>query len=274
MVKFILKTLSLFSLRLNHLIGSLIGQFLYFLNTEIKKISQENIKNCLTHLDEKQQQKVLKQSLKETGKTLFETANIWFEPKSRNLKRIKIVGGELLKINEPVIVLAPHLGCWEIVGNYLASKNNTTILYKKLRNEKANQQLVDAREGRGYALAPADKSGVIKLQKAILKKQWLGILPDQNPGKGNGLEIDFFAQKVLTMTLLVKLARKNKVQVVTAWAERLPKSKGYLIHFEKANVISQKNTVEEDCELMNKVIEKMILQKPEQYQWSYDRFKL
>jgi KDO2-lipid IV(A) lauroyltransferase len=274
MVKFILKTLSLFPLRFNHLIGSAIGQLLYFFDTEIKKISQKNIESCLTHLDKKQQQKILKQSLKETGKTLFETANIWFEPKKRNLKRIQILGGELLKTDEPVIVLAPHLGCWEVVGNYLASKNKTTILYKPLKNKKANQQLLDAREGRGYALAPANKLGVIKLQKAILKKQWLGILPDQNPGKGNGLQIPFFYKEVLTMTLLVKLARKNKVQVVSAWAERLPKGKGYLIHFEKANVISQNNTVEEDCLLMNKTIEKMILQKPEQYQWSYDRFKL
>ncbi|SFV65663.1 Lipid A biosynthesis lauroyl acyltransferase [hydrothermal vent metagenome] len=267
MIKIILKILSFLPLRFNHLLGSFIGWCLWFFNTDVKKISEKNIQQCLNNLD------ILKQSLIETGKTLFETANIWFEPYHRNLKRIKTTGAEVLDKNKAIIILLPHLGCWEIVGNYLSNQKKITCLYKQLKNKKANQQLVEARESRGYILAPANKLGVIKLQKAILNKEWIGILPDQNPGENNGIKVNFFGKKALTMSLLVKLVRKNNVQVVSTWAERLGRGKGYLIHFKEVNVQANTNKLEDDCLLMNQIIENMILQKPEQYQWSYNRFK-
>lgn len=273
MIKFILKLLSFLPLRLSHNLGHFIGWCLYSFNTKVKQISQKNINICLTHLTQEEREKILKQSLIETGKTFTEVSKVWFNETKKTLKKVSATNEKLLESNQPIIILMPHLGCWEVIGPYLASKKKMTFLYKPLRNKKYNKLLVKTRESRGYQLAPANKKGVIKLQRAILNNEWLGILPDQNPGEGNGLNIDFFAKKASTMTLLVKLARKNKIQVVSAWAERLAKGKGYLIHFEKVNILSQTNLVEDDCLLMNQTIEKMILQKPQQYQWSYNRFQ-
>ena len=274
MIKLILKLLSFLPLRLSHNLGHFIGWCLWFFNTKIKTISQKNINLCLKNLTQAEKEKVLKQSLIETGKTFTEVSKVWFNSTKKILNKTSTNDAHLLNNDQVTIFLMPHLGCWEIIGPFLAKQNKTTFFYKPLSNKKFDDLLVKTRESRGYKLASANKKGVIKLQKAILKNEWLGILPDQNPGAGNGLNIDFFDKKVSTMTLLVKLARKNNVQIISSWAERLPKAKGYLIHFEKVNFLSQTNLLEDDCLLMNQTIEKMILQKPEQYQWSYNRFKL
>jgi KDO2-lipid IV(A) lauroyltransferase len=39
------------------------------------------------------------------------------------------------------------------------------------------------------------------------------------------------------MTLLVKLARKNKAKVLMAWAARLDKGKGYELNVKPVNIL-------------------------------------
>lgn len=169
MIKFILKLLSLLPLRINHFLGHFIGWCLWFFRTKVQQISQQNIKICLPRLSKKEQKILLKQSLIETGKTFTEVSKVWFNATTKILKKVSVVNEKLLERNEPIIILMPHLGCWEIIGAYLATKKEMTFLYKPLRNKKFDKLLVKTRESRGYRLAPANKKGVIKLQRAILK---------------------------------------------------------------------------------------------------------
>ncbi len=70
------------------------------------------------------------------------------------------------------------------------------------------------------------------------------------------------------------LARRNDAQVVMAWEKRLPNAKGYELNLKPVKVLSNANTLADDTLLMNKVIEDLITNpQPEQYLWSYKRFK-
>ena len=98
-------------------------------------------------------------------------------------------------------------------------------------------------------------------------------MPDQDPGEEGGVLSTFFGTNARSMTLLAKLARKNKAKVVLTWALRLPNGKGYELNLKAVNILSNSGKVEDDVALMNKVIEDLVKTKPEQYLWNYKRFK-
>jgi len=274
MISIILKFFSVIPLRLNHLIGSWIGIYLYITNSHSKKVVSKNIKTCFAHLDKARQQELIKKSLVEMGKGLSESGFIWLRSFKDNAKYIvKTVGIEHLKSEQPIILLVPHFGCWEITGRVLSIDTPVTFLYKPLRKAEQEAFLIKNRQKHGLSMATADKKGVIKLQRAIKKQELIGILPDQDPGEEGGVLAPFFGTNARSMTLLAKLARKNQAKVLLTWALRLPKGRGYELYLKPVDILSEQGLIEQDVTLMNKVIEDLVITQPEQYLWNYKRFK-
>jgi KDO2-lipid IV(A) lauroyltransferase len=75
------------------------------------------------------------------------------------------------------------------------------------------------------------------------------------------------------MTLLAKIANKNDLQVLMFWAKRLPKGKGYELNLEPVELDLNGDNLEDHVASMNHCIEDLIRKIPEQYMWSYKRFK-
>lgn len=274
MISIILKFFAIMPLRLNHLIGSWIGIYLYITNSHSKKVVSKNIKTCFAHLDKSRQQELIKKSLVEMGKGLSESGFIWLRSFKDNAKYIvKTIGIEHLKSEQPIILLVPHFGCWEITGRVLSIDTPVTFLYKPLRKAEQEAFLIKNRQKHGLSMATADKKGVIKLQRAIKKQELIGILPDQDPGEEGGVLAPFFGTNARSMTLLAKLARKNQAKVLLTWALRLPKGRGYELHLKPVDILSEQGLIEQDVTLMNKVIEDLVITQPEQYLWNYKRFK-
>ena len=122
-------------------------------------------------------------------------------------------------------------------------------------------------------MASADQSGVIKLQRVLKQGGLVGMLPDQDPGQEGGIMAPFFNNPVNTMTLLVRLAKKHNAQVVMCWANRLNKGKGFDLNFEPVDLTSGSDDLLDQITLMNSAIEALIRRFPDQYMWSYRRFK-
>ena len=265
---------SLLPLKINHLLGSLIGQFLYLCNSDAKKVTTQNIAICLPDLLKSQQRELVKKALIETGKNLTESSRIWNQSFTDNSKYIRNFHGEqYLSSSEKTILLVPHIGCWEITGRVLADNREVTFLYKPLKNQKQNDYLFLRRNKGNLSMASADQSGILKLQRALIKGQLIGILPDQDPGQDGGITAPFFNNPVNTMTLLVKLAKKHNAQVLMFWANRLDNGKGFDLNLEPLDLNLYSENLLEQVTLMNSAIEELVKRFPEQYMWSYRRFK-
>jgi len=273
MTKFILTFFSILPLRVNHFIGSLIGRYLYFSDSDSKRITNKNIQICFPELSGIEQQDLIKKSLIETGKGLSETGFIWLRSFKNNAKHVvNTLGAEHLDSEQAIILLVPHFGCWELSARMASLHKPTVFLYKKLKNEKQNQLLLKSREQGDLFMASADKKGVIKIHRAITQGNLIGILPDQDPGEEGSILAPFFGQDARTMTLLVKLARKNNAKVLMTWTTRLDKGRGYELNLEPVNILSESGDVKDDVILMNQAIENLVRIKPEQYLWNYKRF--
>ena len=274
MTGFFLSFCSHLPLKLNHFLGAFIGYFLYLFNTDAKKVTLQNIAICFSELSNDERHSLVKKSLIETGKNLTESSLVWNQSFAKNAKYIRnIHGASHLDTDEKTILLVPHLGCWEITGRVIANNRAVTFLFKPLKEQQQNQYLFKRRNQGNLTMASADKSGILKLQRALKQGELIGMLPDQDPGQEGGIIAPFFNHSVNTMTLLVRLAKKHNARVVMCWANRLKKGKGFDLNFEPLDLTSSSDDLLEQVTLMNRAIENLIKRFPDQYMWSYRRFK-
>ena len=119
---FFIKILSFLPLSTCHKLAYIVASILYFLNIKDKKIITTNINLYFNNFNAKEKSILVKKNLIELVKSIFEVGKIWFCSNNWVEKKIQKVEGDFLIKNEkPAIILAPHIGCWEIIGRFLAS---------------------------------------------------------------------------------------------------------------------------------------------------------
>jgi len=278
LIKLAIHFWSLLPLRMAHGLGAALARLLIWLPNKPRTIGEINIRLCYPDLPPTQQKNLLRNVLIETGKTVTETGALWLWPPARLLKLVKSVSGEELllaavKQERGVIIAAPHIGAWELVGLYLSSRYPFTALYRPPRISALDQFIRVARERCGSRLVPTNAAGVKALFQGIRKNEFIGILPDQDPGEDGGVFAPFFSISANTMTLLPRLARKSGAAVFFVFAERLPKGHGYHMHILPAAVTIADDDPVRAATAVNEGVERCIRLCPAQYQWIYKRFK-
>ncbi len=163
-------------------------------------------------------------AIAEAGKAALELPKIWLRPQDEVIARVvKVTGWELVEdawsAGRGILFLTPHLGCFEIAAQYYAARKPITVLYRRPKQGWL-APLIEAGRGANLTLAPADLSGVRRLLKALKSGEAVGMLPDQVPGKGEGVWVPFFGRPAFTMTLAARLADTGAT-VLLAYAERL-----------------------------------------------------
>ncbi|PCH61511.1 MAG: hypothetical protein COC05_00865 [Gammaproteobacteria bacterium] len=279
LIKIFIQLIALLPLRIAHGAGILFGRCFYLFPTQLRHNSKINIDLCWPELNPTQKTLLTKQSLIQAGMTLMEIGAILCWPKQRLLQTVRSFDGEeLLKHSlskgRGAIVLTPHIGCWEIAGLYISNQYPSTALYKPPKMKALATWLKAARQRTGATLVATDKSGARNLLKALTRKhEIIGMLPDQEPRAGSGVFAPFFSVKASTMTLAVKLAKKSGAPILFCFTERLPRAQGFRLFLVAADDDIYDTDINSAVAAMNRNIEQIIRKIPEQYQWSYKRFR-
>jgi KDO2-lipid IV(A) lauroyltransferase len=172
-----------------------------------------------------------------------------------------------------VILAFPHLGNWEIVSLYCSSRYPMTTLYQPPRLMQFDAMIRHGRERLGAKLVATDNTGVRALLAALKQGEMIGVLPDQEPKFGNGVFASFFNIPAYSGTLVSRLVNKTNAMVIFAYAERLPKGEGYQLYFSAAGKAIYADDLQTSVAGLNQGVENCIRSIPEQYQWSYYRFR-
>ncbi|MBS1197579.1 MAG: lipid biosynthesis acyltransferase [Proteobacteria bacterium] len=267
---FFYRLLSCIPLCLVHVIGGLLGWLTYLASPTYRhnlkaNMAQAGIDPALRSA-----------AIAEAGKQALEPSHIWLHnlPDAAALA-VEIDGAEHVKAAQAagkgIVYLTPHLGCFEIIAQYLSTLAEITVLFRPPKNAGL-QTLIEAGRRRPHLhLAPADLSGVRALIKALKKGQAIGLLPDQAPRVGEGIWLDFFGRPAYTMTLAARLTETGATTLFV-WGERLPGGKGFRLRFRPPLQEFTGDTVARAHQI-NHEIEDLIRQKPEQYLWGYNRYK-
>ncbi len=237
--------------------------------------TRRNIQACFPELNDIEQQGLVSNSLEETGRSVGEMGMSWLWRPERVLKTIKTVHGadvleRAMAEGRGVILLAPHIGNWEILNFWLSENCKLTVMYKPAKIKMMDDLVRKKRERVGTQLAPANIKGVRMAVKCLRRNEVLGILPDQEPEASGGIFAPFMGVQAFTMKLLPQLAAQTGAVVVSGYAKRV--DKGFELYFHRsAENVNSKN-LNEAAAAMNQEVEHCVRQVPEQYQWEYRRF--
>ena len=224
--------------------------------------------------DEAQRDALLKAAIAETGKGMTELLAVWFgsDEKVAGLAA-EIEGWDIAQAaharGKGLVIVTPHLGCFEMVGLFVAQRLPITSLYRPPRLAWLEPLMLAGRSRWKAVLAPASLRGVRMLYKALARGEAIGVLPDQAPRAGEGVWADFFGRPAYTMTLLRRLHEKTGAPVMMVIARRLSEGRGYRVRFQELPASSLS-----DEAALNRAIEAEVRRCPEQYLWSYFRYKV
>jgi KDO2-lipid IV(A) lauroyltransferase len=263
-------------LRLLHAIGALLAYPVRWLGTREYRVARRNLELCFPELDERARRGLLRRTLAEAGKGLCELPRLWAGDPRRALALIRAVHGrehfDAARANgRGVLVAAPHLGAWELLNLWLSAQGPLTILYRVPQRAEYEPLLVRARGALGAETVRAEPAGVRLLLRRLKEGRIVGILPDQRPKGGEGIDAPFFGHPARTMTLASRLAQRAGVAMVLGFAERLPHGAGFDLHFVPAEAAVVGDDLGAAAAALNRGIEACVRMAPAQYQWTYKR---
>ncbi|MEE9321228.1 MAG: lysophospholipid acyltransferase family protein [Granulosicoccus sp.] len=278
-VKIVVGVLAAFPLAINHYVGALIGRIAWVTRSRLRRITEVNLALCFPEMPQPERDSLARQSLIQTGMTLTESAWIWRRPREEVASLIRETrGAELFeqaqKSGKGLIIASPHMGCWELCNLPVSDNGDITYLYRSPRNPAIEPLLIEWRSNLGGKPARLDAPGIRHVLRVLKQGQLIGLLPDQEPDADNGVQAPFYGVHAHTMTLLAKLASRNNVEVLFCLAERLPKGRGWRIHFVKPEPGIADSDKMVAAAALNRTVERCIELCPSQYMWNYKRFRL
>ncbi len=262
---------SRFPLRVLHAMGAAMGWAVYLLAAKYRQRWHENREQA--GLSKAQ----LRGAIAHNGRMIFELPRIWMGPPVPYTWDNLEVVNRAYERGKGIVFLTPHMGCFEITAQAMAETQHhrygdLTVLYRPARQASLAAMMTHIRNRPGLKTAPTTLAGVRQMIKALRNGEAVGLLPDHVPPEGQGVWAPFFGRPAYTMTLGAKLALQTGAEVLVVWGERLPKGKGFLLH---CSALSQplSGNLEEAVAQINREMEKVILADPEQYMWSYARYR-
>jgi len=171
-----------------------------------------------------------------------------------------------------LILISPHIGCFEMLGPFYSQRHKATVIYKEPRMRWLNDLINRIRLSPQLTLVPATQTGVKGLLRTLMRGQTIGFLPDQVPAEGDGVYAPFFGQSAYTITLVQRMQAVKQTPIFTVGLERLPEARGYHFHVVPMDAPLSTDPVLAATE-MNAALENMIRRMPSQYLWGYNRYK-
>jgi len=256
--------------RLAHVLGWVLGWAIYGISPTYRRHLRENLE-----LAGYREARTRRAAIAESDRMLAELPAMWFRPHAAVVALVRRIEGEeevwaAGARGEPLLFLAPHLGCFEITSQYIATHVPLTVLFRAPKAGWLEPLMREGRERPNIKVLAADYSGVRRMIAALRRGEAIGFLPDQVPGEGEGEWAEFFGKRAYTMTLAARLVERARQSCFLVYGRRLPRGAGYVVSFRRLPPALPGDSA---ARRVNRALEALIGECPEQYLWSYNRYK-
>ena len=255
----------------------MLGGIFWLFGSRSRHVTLRNIDLAYGDLAHEGRACLARKSFISTTELMAEMGWVWLRPWKEVQGRIKkVFGSELitdaLRTGRGVVVLAPHLGNWEVLGLHLGLLGSVVSLYEPPKLEGLGDFISTARQKSGAKLVPTNKRGLASLIVSLREGHIAGILPDQVPTQASsGENADFMGIPCFTGTLASNIIRRTNALAVFGFAQRT--KDGFTIRYLAASdSVYSKDTLV-SVTAVNTGVEKCIGFCPDQYQWEYKRFR-
>lgn len=193
---------------------------------------------------------------------------------------VEIEGGEYLNEaridKKPFLIVTGHLGNWELVGAYFASRGmKFSVPAKPIHNPYVNAFVNRIREEQGVRVISTKDLSPKSIFKVIKEGKGLVFLADQD-ARRSGIFIDFFGTPASTFTGPAVFSVRTGLPLVPVFDVRTDLiTHKVVIHppiYPPQNQDREK-AVENLMQQYTRILEDMIRKYPEQYFWFHRRWK-
>jgi len=274
---FLLNLLARLSLPILHGIGFALGWLIYWIPGRHAKRMRDNVFDSGLCVPGRDCRRLLRQSISESGKAVVELLPMWLRPYEKVLRLVKGSSGweqidAARAAGKGVILIGPHIGCFEIIGRHFAARHPLTVMFKPSRQPALDALMLLGRQRGLTTMVPTDLSGVRALLAALKRHEAIAILPDHVASEGDGVWAPFLGRPAYTTTLVASLQRKTRAAAFFVAAERLSWGRGYHLHVYPLNDTLPADKTAAALRI-NKGVEDVIRRFPSQYTWNYNRHK-
>lgn len=279
-------SLSRWPLGLLHLLGAMMGWLAYGLSPSYRR-------RLARHARQAGVGRLARwQAVGHAGKMVAELPRLWGRPPdealgSRVQWRQPDAVQQALDEGHGLLLLTPHLGCFEIVAQAYAERFGAhkpiTVLYRPAKQAWLAGIMEHSRNRPGMLASPATLAGVRQMLRALKKGETVGLLPDQVPPEGMGEWAPFFGPSAYTMTMAAKLVAQTGAAVVLLRGERLGlrqrwrQGADFIVHAQRVDpdieALLAAGDAAQSAAAINRLMEDLIMQCPAQYLWGYNRYK-
>ena len=241
-----------------------------------KNLIHSNIKKAIPNSNYEELNKITKLMWNNYGRIFAEYMFIKEFRLGKLKSKIKIEGQEILndikKHNKQVVFISGHFSNFELMAMHLENSGiKLSAIYRPLNNIFLNKIMERIRKK--YICKNQIKKGIGGIKKLInLKKSnySTALMIDQRVSEG--IKSNFFNNEALTTTIPAQLVKKFKIPVVPIFIERI-NNLNFKITINKPINFSNETSIKNITDELNQILEKMILNKPEQWIWSHNRWK-
>ena len=262
-----------------HALGAALGWLTYWASPTYRRRFNDNARQAGVS------PRNARPAIAHAGRMVLELPFLWLRPADKVIEpRLNWEDDELLLLalaqRRGVVLLTPHMGSFEVTAQGYAERfgpefGPITVLFRPARKAIVRKLMLGARERPGLATAPATLAGVRQMIRALRRGEAVGLLPDQVPPESMGLWVPFFGKPAYTMTLAARLVQQTGAVPMVAWGERLPGGAGYTVRVSPLPEPLPEHDPRqaESAAVVNRAMEHVIRQCPQQYLWGYNRYK-
>tara|TARA_B100000287_G_scaffold125670_1_gene117821 strand:+ start:3113 stop:3973 length:861 start_codon:yes stop_codon:yes gene_type:complete len=274
-VIFIFSIFKILGLKISSYIGGKLFQFIGPIFRS-KKLIQKNIIRAFPDIDEINLNKITTSMWNNYGRVFAEYMFIKKFRYQRQNENIIIEGREILedikKNNQKVVFISGHFSNFELMAMEIEKVGiNLAAIYRPLNNIFLNFIMEKIRKK--YICQNQIKKGiggVKELLKLYKKGYSTALMIDQRVSEG--IKATFFNEEAFTTTIPAQLVKKFNTPVVPIFIERFDNIKFKMI-VHKPLIFSDNVSIEDITLKLNQILEKMILENPEEWIWSHNRWK-
>ncbi|HUJ17887.1 MAG TPA: lipid A biosynthesis acyltransferase [Nitrospirota bacterium] len=262
--------------RILRFLGSGLGTVISWIPSSNRRYAERNLELCFPEKSPAERRRLMKQHFRLSGFATLSLGVAWFAPPWRLKRFIAVRDRHYLEDavgRGNVIMLAPHFIGLDMGGARLASERSRKYvsMYRKARDPLL--EYLFQRRARFGSVIIERNAGLKPIIRCLREGRPFYYLPDQDMGDRASVFVPFFGIPAATVTALSRIALATNAVVVPFITRILPNACGYEVRFYPPLENFPTDDPVADATRMNQAIEQWVREMPEQYMWSYRRFK-
>ncbi|HET7197562.1 MAG TPA: lysophospholipid acyltransferase family protein [Burkholderiales bacterium] len=252
-------------------IGNVVGAAAFWLIPERRKVTRINLQKCFPEMKNGERDLLARAHFRAFCRSFLERAILWWAPRGRIERLVRLEGLENLPKEGRIILFAPHFVGLDATLSRLSLEHPVAMMYSRQKDPRFERLLYRGRTRFGGRMFPR-QAGVREGLGAIESGALYYYLPDLDYGPKRSVFVPFFGVPAATARGLPYIARSTGARVVPCVVRMLPEG-GYAARLYPAWPGFPSGDDAADARRMMAFIEERVREMPEQYHWLHKRFK-